>query len=55
MTEKELKILKERYDQKFKKYWSKPDGSIKFQPISLDEFKKRLSQSETFYNDFGKL
>ena len=55
MTEKEIKILKERYDEHFQKYWSKPDGSTKFNPISLDEFKKRLSESETFLKKFGKL
>ena len=46
MTEKELKILKEKYDEKFLKYWSKKDGSSKFQLISMKELKKRLTDEE---------
>ena len=46
MTEKELKILKEKYDEQFLKYWSKGDGPSKFQPITMKEFKKRLTDEE---------
>jgi len=46
MTEEELKILKEKYDEKFLKSWSKRDGSSNFQPISMEEFKKRLTDEE---------
>ena len=53
MTEEELKILKEKYDEKFLKYWSKRDGSSKFQPISMEEFKKRLND-EGFRNNIIK-
>ena len=54
MTEEELKILKEKYDEKFLKYWSKRDGSSKFQPISMEEFKKRL-KDEDFKNNLIQL
>lgn len=50
MTEKELKILKEKYDEQFLKYWSKRDGSSKFKSISMEEFKKRLTDEEFINN-----
>ena len=42
ITEAEIKVLKAKYDKDFLRYWRKPDGSTKFKPISMDEFKSRF-------------
>ena len=34
---------KEKYDEQFLKYCSKRDGSSKFKPISMKDFKKRFT------------
>lgn len=50
--EEELLILKKKYDESFIKYWTSGDNPPKFQPISLNEFRKRLKQL-WFYKKYG--
>lgn len=49
-------ILKGRYDEDYKKYWTYGNNSPKYGIISMDEFKKRLKNSTPdFFKKYGEI
>jgi hypothetical protein len=54
ISESQLLKLKERYDKAFIKYWTAGNNPPKFNPISMEEFKKRLDNPE-FFEKYGRL
>ena len=53
LSEAQLIKLKERYDKDFIKYWTAGKNPPKFNPISMEEFKERLTKPE-FFEKYGR-
>jgi hypothetical protein len=51
LSEIQWKKLKDEYDKDFEKYWTYKD-KVKFGPISMEEFKKRYSNSIELQNKY---
>lgn len=56
ITEGDFLILKQRYDEDFKKHWTHSNNPPKYGIISMDEFKKRLINSTPeFFKKYGEI
>lgn len=50
ISEEQLVNLKKRYDEDFVCYWTAGSKPPKFRPISMDEFKNRLKNTDFLKN-----